>query len=675
MKKISVALALLLVAALVFGGVMLSQKNGLQTQLNSAKDEVKAVSDKLTQAQADLEGKAKELTDSTAALDAAKAELETVKTDMETKLGEVAADAKAQIEAKVAEMTESANAQLETIKAQVTEEANAQLEAVKGEYETKVADLEKNVASLTQQVADAGEQIKVLAGNYAGKTVILHSNDVHGAIQGYAYMPTLRRAFEAAGAKVIIADAGDFSQGDIYVSVNKGAAAIELMNVAGYDVVTLGNHELDFGFAQLMDNLSKAQFQTVCSNIIYVENKQAVLPGHTIIESDGVKIGFFGLETPETATKVNPGLITEIDFTFFDDLYTNAQAEVDALKAEGADLIIGIWHLGVDEESKSNGYRSIDVLEHVNGVDFVIDGHSHTVMTQGENGEPIQSTGTKFANIGMIVIDNATKTIESNRLIPAAGLPKDEATAQKAQEIMDEIDKTYNTPFATSAVSFNGDKAPGNRTEETNLGDLITDAMVWSVVDAGSVSEDELKNVVGITNGGGIRAPIAAGDVTMKNVNTVLPFGNTVAVIRVTGTELLEALEASTFCTPSSVGGFPQTSGIVWTLDTTKAYDQGDLYVLNGKESTYYAPKSIQRVTIQSINGEPFDAEKTYIVVTNNFCAAGGDTYNAFFRAYSEGNGFDTAIPLDEALVSYIQEQLNSNIEAEPLGGRLTIIQ
>ena len=144
-----------------------------------------------------------------------------------------------------------------------------------------------------------------------------------------------------------------------------------MMNVAGYDVVTLGNHEFDYGYAQLMENLSNANFQTICSNVILLENGESILPGHVIIESEGVKIGFFGLETPETATKVNPGLIQEIDFTTFDNLYTNAQAQVDALKEEGADLVIGLWHLGVDAESAANGYRSVDVLSKINGVDFV----------------------------------------------------------------------------------------------------------------------------------------------------------------------------------------------------------------------------------------------------------------------------------------------------------------
>ena len=170
---------------------------------------------------------------------------------------------------------------------------------------------------------------------------------------------------------------------------------------------------------------------------------------------------------------------------------------------------------------------------------------------------------------------------------------------------------------------------------------------------------------------GGIRASIEPGEVTMKDINTVLPFGGTVAVVCVTGRELQEALEASTYCTPQAVGGFPQTCGIEWTLDTTVDYDQGDVYLLGDKESSYYAPASIRRVTIQTVNGEPFAEDKLYVVVTNDFCAAGGDTYNVFNRAYSQGFGFDTGILMDLAVIDYITEVLGGVIGeeyAEPAG-------
>ncbi|MGX8699686.1 MAG: 5'-nucleotidase C-terminal domain-containing protein, partial [bacterium] len=201
-------------------------------------------------------------------------------------------------------------------------------------------------------------------------------------------------------------------------------------------------------------------------------------------------------------------------------------------------------------------------------------------------------------------------------------------------------------------------KAPnGNRDGETNNGDLVADAMLWSILHMdGAVTVDE-DHVVAVTNGGGIRAAINPGDVTMKDVNTVLPFGNTVAVVYVKGSELLEALEASTYTTP--IGGYPQTSGIQFTLDLTKEYDPNpETY----PDSTYYGPASIQRVTITSINGKAFDPEATYAVVTNNFCSAGGDTYYVFKNASDQ---FDTGIPMDEAVMQYITEELGGVISAE----------
>jgi 5'-nucleotidase len=300
-------------------------------------------------------------------------------------------------------------------------------------------------------------------------------------------------------------------------------------------------------------------------------------------------------------------------------------------------------------------------------------------MTVGENGEPIQSTGTQFANIGAIVIDNETKAIVDNYLHPVSYLRQDEDVAALAAGIIASVDEVYGAPFATSEVLLNGERDPGNRTEETNLGDLITDAMVWCVAREGGIEQVEPANIVGITNGGGIRAPINPGEISMKDINTVLPFGNTVAVVYVTGAELLEALEASTFCTPKAIGGYPQTSGIKWTIDTTKEYDQGDVYItISGGESSYYGPASIQRVTIESVNGEPFDPEATYAVVTNNFCTVGGDTYNVFKNAYLAGATFDTGIPMDEAVMEYITSVLNGVISEETYGapqGRTTQIR
>jgi len=517
-----------------------------------------------------------------------------------------------------------------------------------------------------------------ISQDLTGKTVILHSNDVHGQLDGYACIAGAAEYLRSIGAEVILTDSGDFTQGSIYVSLSKGHSAIEMMNAAGYDLITLGNHEFDFGTEQLAENLKDAKFKAICANV--TQDDKSVLPGTAIIETkDGLKLGFFGLETPETASKVHPKMISGLKILHSDDLYTCAQESVDALKAQGVDLVIGLWHLGIDDESITEGHRSVDVLDHVTGVDFVLDGHSHTVMTQSDDGKPVQSTGTKFAYVGVVVIDNATKTIGNHYLINTDYLPKDPDVAALADKIMSEVDEKYGAPFATSEVYLNGERAPGNRTEETNMGDLICDAIVWGVTREGGIEQHENAGVVGITNGGGIRASIEAGDVSMKDINNVQPFGNTVAVIYVTGEELLEALEASTFNAPEALGGFPQTSGIEWTIDTTVKYDQGKLYInADGRETTYYAPASIGRVSIQSINGKPFDPAATYAVVTNDFCAAGGDTYNVFMRAYNAGTGFDTGIHMDEAIVDYITQVLEGKITAEAYGdprGSLTIIK
>ena len=489
----------------------------------------------------------------------------------------------------------------------------------------------------------------------AGKTVILHTNDVHGAIAGYAYITALKADYEAKGAEVILVDAGDYSQGTSYVSVTKGLDAIEMMNAAGYDVVTLGNHEFDYGYTQLKDNMTKAKFKVLCADVFNADGTPIFDANYTYTTKSGVKVGFFGMETPETQTKANPALIKGLTFATGDAFTKAAADQVAALK--DADVVICLAHLGVDAESAP--YRSTDLYAAVKGIDFIVDGHSHTVMTKGEKGEPIQSTGTAFANIGVIVIDNATKKIESNSLFEIKeDTAKDAAVAAAAQTIVDRVDKEYGVVFAKSEVTLNGAKAPnGNRDSETNNGDLITDAMIWKVMQNKEGLTVDADHVVAITNGGGIRAAIKPGDVTKKDINTVLPFGNTVAVIYVTGAELLEALEASTYSLP--VGGFPQVAGINFTLSTAVAYDaNAETY----PASTYYGPKSINRVVINSINGKEFKADDTYAVVTNNFVAGGGDTYYAFAAASAQ---FDTGIPLDEAVMEYVTTELKGVIGAQ----------
>ncbi|WP_024866761.1 bifunctional metallophosphatase/5'-nucleotidase [Butyrivibrio sp. FCS014] len=497
-------------------------------------------------------------------------------------------------------------------------------------------------------------EVKTIAdvpADLSGKTIILHSNDVHGAIGRYAYIASVKQNFQRRGAEVILVDSGDFAQGTSYVSLTKGADAVTSMNAAGYDIVTIGNHEFDYGQTQLKANLAIAKFKVVNANILDSNGNNVFNPNTMYTTKSGLKLGFFGVDTPETLTKSNPIYVQGLNFLSKGDLYNCGQKQVDELKAQGADLVICLAHLGVDKEASREGNSSDIFYNHVKGIDFLFDGHSHTVMS-AESKEQMESTGTKLQTIGVLVIDDASKKIEDSYVLSLDGLQKEVITDAITTNIIKRVDAEYNVAIGKSEVELNGNKAPGNRTEETNMGDLVSEAMLWSITkDPGSVTVDP-SHVIALTNGGGLRAPIGVGDITKKDVNTVLPFGNTLTVVYVTGEQLLEALEASTFCTPDPVGGYPQTTGIKFTINTGKSFAAGPVY----PASTYHKPASINRVTIESINGQPFSKTDKYAVVTNNFISDGGDTYYCFTQSTEK---YDTGIPLDEAVMEYIQTQLH----------------
>ena len=505
------------------------------------------------------------------------------------------------------------------------------------------------------------------AEDLSGSIIILHTNDVHGAIDGYAKAAALKKTYEEMGAYVLLMDAGDFIQGDPTVSTSEGATAVELMNLAGYDVAAPGNHEFDYGYANLKALVSEADFPIVAANVLY-GGKAAFNDNVTFTAPDGTKIGVFGLDTPETATKAHPAKIKGVTFLADDELFACAQEQVNELEAEGCDIIVCLGHLGIDDESTGN--RSMDLLEEVDGIDLFIDGHSHSDLDDiaGAVGEScmvndtiLTSTGTKFENIGLVVISDGVMEATA---IPTADITvkPDGTVADRAAAIQKAVDDEYGAVFAKTEVELNGVKAEV-RTGETNLGNLITDALVWGAAEAGT------KVDAAVTNGGGIRASISKGNITKKDINTVLPFGNTLSIVKVTGAELLEALEASTYCTPETIGGFPHVSGIVFTVDTGKVYDQGEQY----PGSTYYGPKSIQRVSIQSVGGKAFDPNATYTIATNDFMAAGGDTYYAFKTA---SVNYDLGVPMDEVVMEYVTEELDGVVTAEDYGaseGRITI--
>ena len=514
----------------------------------------------------------------------------------------------------------------------------------------------------------AAETTTSTTKDLTGHIVILHTNDVHGGIAGYAKLAAAKESYTASGAYTLLVDAGDYIQGDPTVSASQGKTAIELMNSTGYDAATVGNHEFDYGYANLKTISAQANFLILAANVQY--NGSTAFDSHTIFTAaNGKKIGVFGLETPETATKAHPAKIQGVTFVGGQDMMKLAQTEVDTLKAAGCDYVICLGHLGIDAESTGN--RSIDVLNAVTGIDVFIDGHSHSTLDQikaatngtGQVGNAyLTSTGTKLANVGVV-------DIAPDGTITTSNVPLDTLTAENAdtaaviQRIQQQIDADYGAVFAQSEVQLNGEKAQV-RTGETNLGDLITDAMLWQ---AGTLGE---KVDAAISNGGGIRASLSVGGLTKKDINTVLPFGNTLYLVKLTGAQLLEALEASTCSLPESIGAFPQVSGIEYTVNTGAKFSSTENY----PGSTYGKPNAVNRVTIQRVGGAAFDPAETYTIVTNDFLGAGGDTYYTF---KSSPVGYDTGVPLDEVLMDYITAQCKGTITKAAYGqtaGRIHMI-
>lgn len=514
----------------------------------------------------------------------------------------------------------------------------------------------------------AAETTTSTTKDLTGHIVILHTNDVHGGIAGYAKLAAVKESYTASGAYTLLVDAGDYIQGDPTVSASQGKTAIELMNSTGYDAATVGNHEFDYGYANLKTISAQANFPILAANVQY--NGATAFDSHTIFTAaNGKKIGVFGLETPETATKAHPAKIQGVTFVGGQDMMKLAQTEVDTLKAAGCDYVICLGHLGIDAESTGN--RSIDVLNAVTGIDVFIDGHSHSTLDQikaatngtGKVGNAyLTSTGTKLANVGVV-------DIAPDGTITTSNVPLDTLTAENAdtaaviQRIQQQIDADYGAVFAQSEVQLNGEKAQV-RTGETNLGDLITDAMLWQ---AGTLGE---KVDAAVNNGGGIRASLSVGGLTKKDINTVLPFGNTLYLVKLTGAQLLEALEASTCSLPESIGAFSQVSGIEYTVNTGAKFSSTENY----PGSTYGKPNAVNRVTIQSVGGAAFDPAETYTIVTNDFLGAGGDTYYTF---KSSPVGYDTGVPLDEVLMDYITAQCKGTITKAAYGqtaGRIHMI-
>lgn len=509
----------------------------------------------------------------------------------------------------------------------------------------------------------------------ASKLAIIHTNDSHGhdirdsESLGMAAVAQLKADYEAKGYEVLLFDAGDVVQGEVVVQVSEGENGIDFMNHVGYDVMTLGNHEFDFGQNKIAEYLAEANFPLISANVLVNATGDTLVdPNTTFTLADGTKVGVFGLTTPETYTKASPLLVKGLTFLEEKELYACAQRQADALRADGCKLVVCLSHLGESDAADPN--RAKDVIANTSGIDLFVDGHDHEEqgdLVSNAKGEPVLvvETGCYTHAIGVVTWEDGKLTNLLERFGEYQG--QDAVVATYIEQVVDYIDGRLSDVIATTDFELDGNRNPGVRTKETNLGDLVTDAMMW---EARQMADDVPD--AALVNGGTIRDTIPVGDITTKTILDVLPFLNYVATVQVTGAQLLEAIEASCAANPDAMGGFPQVSGITYTLDPTVPYEKGPNY----PDSTFASPANPgARVTITDVGGRGFDLNETYTIVSTDFACAGGDTYYVFAQAaQTTMKGINYL--LSDCVVYYIAEACNGVVPEKYAQdqGRITIV-
>ena len=428
------------------------------------------------------------------------------------------------------------------------------------------------------------EETNCFFGDKADVT-ILYTNDVHTYIDNkspkptYAAIAALKKSIEDTGRDVLLVDAGDHIQGTAYGSMDDGATIIELMNEAGYDLATPGNHEFDYGMARAKAVIQEADFPYVSCNWVDLRTGFNVLPSVKFFFVGGRKIAFVGVTTPETFTKSTPAyFMNDAQTKYIYDilggedgqkLYDAVQKAIDKAEFWGADTIIGLGHLGVDPSSSP--WTSEEVIAHTHGFTAFIDGHSHTVMANKQvtdaSGKAVTltQTGSYFKNIGKMTV-GADGTITTELIDTYEGL--DAAVAATASNWISAVDDMLGEEIAVGDTKFYiNDPATGKRrirSGETNLGDFVADGIYTYFNEI-----EELHCDIAIMNGGGIRTDVEAGPWSFKTCKTVSPFGNVACLMSVTGQQIQDALEfGARFAGAEGKenGGFLQVAGARYTI-------------------------------------------------------------------------------------------------------------
>lgn len=527
-----------------------------------------------------------------------------------------------------------------------------------------------------------------MAAGAEGDIVVLYTNDVHCAVAqddenqvlGYAKVAALKEELEEAGSEVILVDAGDAIQGEAIGTLSSGEYLVQIMDEVGYDIAVPGNHEFDYGMEQFLKLAEEADYDYISANFTDLTTGEPVFDAYEIEEEGGVKIAFVGVCTPKTITSSTPVYFQndagEYIYGFRQDetgaaLYDCVQSAVDAARAEGADYVIAVTHLGI--EAECSPWMSTELIGNTNGIDVVLDGHSHSTiegdLVKNKDGANVlmTSTGTKLSAIGKLTIaeDGA---LSSELVYDYEGSdPEVEAFIAGIQA---EFEETLNQVVAKTDVALvinepstldKEEKIRLVRNAETNLGDLCADA--YRYVSGADVA---------LVNGGGIRTDILAGDITYDDIISVHPFGNELCMVEATGQQILDALEMGARVTPEENGGFLQVSGLTYEIHTdmesTVKLDENGMF--QGMLGDY-------RVQNVMIGDEPLDPDKTYTVASHNYMLKNaGDGINMF----TECELLLEDIMLDnQVLITYITEGLGGVVGeeyAEPYGrGRIVAVE
>ena len=543
--------------------------------------------------------------------------------------------------------------------------------------------------------------------------VILYTNDVHTYIDeplSYDVIAGLKDQLLQTYGNVLLVDAGDAVQGTAFGSMDKGATIVELMNAAGYDLATLGNHEFDYGMDGAMNVIEWAEYPYISCNFHHEKDGVkgvSVLSPYEIFEIGGRKIAFVGITTPETFTKSTPAYFQDSEGNYIygisggEDgaaLYADVQAAIDMAKAEGATMVIALGHLGDDPASQP--WTSEEVINNVTGLDAFIDGHSHsTVEGKDVNGTWLTQTGEYFGHIGMMLIDGETGEISTDLIsyeevvetvLDENGQPVLDEDGEEVTEFLyyqfvsdfdlgciwasdanvaaiqdawiAEIDTQLGEVIGYTELTLDNYDEDGNRivrSWETNTGDFAADALYYLFDDMG------LDVDVAIMNGGGVRNKAITGELTYKTAKEIHTFGNVACLQTVTGQQLLDALEWGARGVGSEeIGGFLHVAGMAYSIDMEwpSSVQMDDKGVWTGAPTGGYRVHNVYVFNKEIQQYEPLDLEATYNLAGYNYTLRDlGDGFNMFSGAV---NVLDYVMEDYMVLANYIQGFEDSVIEA-----------